>query len=48
MEKIKILAICGKAGSGKDTILKEIVSSFPNQFNVIKPYTTRPMRAGEE
>lgn len=48
MEKIKILAICGKAGSGKDTILKEIVSSFPNQFNVIKPYTTRPMRAGEK
>lgn len=45
--KYKIIALCGKAGSGKDTILRHIVSTAPERFNEIISCTTRPMREGE-
>lgn len=47
MEKIKIIAICGKAGSGKDSILRVLVGRYPNKFNKIISCTTRPVREGE-
>lgn len=47
MEKIKIIAICGKAGSGKDSILHALVKRYPNKFNEIISCTTRPARQGE-
>lgn len=47
MEKIKVIAICGKAGSGKDTILRILVGRHPNKFNKIISCTTRPAREGE-
>lgn len=46
MDKIKIIAICGKAGSGKDTILKEVIKN--SNFHEIISCTTRPPREGEQ
>ena len=43
MEKIKILALFGKSGSGKDTIQKWMVSTLPNTKGIIS-CTTRPKR----
>ena len=43
--KTKILAIVGKAGSGKDTILKAIASD--KKYNQIVRCTTRPKRENE-
>lgn len=40
-----LVAICGKAGSGKDTVLNHFGPPFP--FHRIVPCTTRPMREGE-
>lgn len=48
MDKIKVIAICGKAGSGKDTIMRLLFESHPDSnLNKIIPVTTRPMREGE-
>lgn len=46
--KTKIIAIMGKAGSGKDTIATALATRFPNNFNNIVSCTTRPMREGEK
>lgn len=46
MEKYKIIAIIGKAGSGKDTILKQLVKSNLALHEIIS-CTTRPPREGE-
>lgn len=43
MNKYRILAICGKAGSGKSAILK----NAPDNFHKIVSCTTRPPREGE-
>jgi guanylate kinase len=43
---IKIVALIGKSGTGKDTILKECSSQAPN-YNYIISCTTRPPRQGE-
>lgn len=40
-----ILVLCGKSGSGKDTILKELVK---DGFTPIVTTTTRPMRQSEK
>lgn len=42
----KIIAICGKAGSGKDTLLQEVLKLHP-EYNEIISCTTRPPREGE-
>ena len=46
-DKIKLVILCGKAGAGKDTILKEVIRRFPDKFNEIVSCTTRPPREGE-
>lgn len=43
----KIYYIMGKSSSGKDTLFKEIKGTLPF-LNTITPYTTRPVREGEE
>jgi guanylate kinase len=43
----KIIALIGKAGSGKDTILKEILKQEPIKYNEIISCTTRPKRENE-
>lgn len=42
-----IIAIAGKAGSGKDTILHKVIAAAPDRFNEIISATTRPPRQGE-
>lgn len=44
MEKIKVIALCGKAGSGKDTLLRQVHS---DNYHKIVSCTTRPPREGE-
>ena len=44
--KYKIIAICGEAGSGKDTIMQEVLLSNPELHEIIS-CTTRPPREGE-
>lgn len=46
MNKIRIIAICGKAGSGKDTVLRALKEHYPH-FHEIVSCTSRPPRAGE-
>jgi len=48
MQKYKIIAIMGKAGCGKDTLLKNVVSYMPHYFNALISCTTRPPRANEK
>lgn len=45
---MKVVALMGKAGSGKDTILQNILKRYPDQFHEIISYTTRPPREGEQ
>lgn len=45
MSNIKLIAICGKAGAGKDAILNQLVG-FKNTQKIIS-CTTRPIREGE-
>ena len=42
----KIIALMGKAGTGKDTIAKKLQGRIP-KANFIVSYTTRPKREGE-
>lgn len=42
----KIIALIGKAGSGKDTLMQEVLKANPN-LNEIISCTTRPRREGE-
>lgn len=46
MSKYKIIALIGESGSGKDTLLKEVLKACPGLHKVIN-YTTRPPREGE-
>lgn len=46
MKKIKIIALVGKAGSGKDYWLKQICENFDDVHEIIS-CTTRPKRFGE-
>lgn len=43
----KIVALMGKAGSGKDTIMRIITHTYPDKFYEIVSCTTRPPREGE-
>ena len=43
----KVIALAGKAGSGKDTILHEVIAAAPDRFHEIISYTSRPPREGE-
>lgn len=47
MEKYKIIAIMGKSGSGKDTLLNAAIQAFPD-LNKIIMSTTRPKRENEK
>lgn len=43
----KIIALIGKAGSGKDTLLRKLIENNPS-FNEIISCTSRPKREGEK
>lgn len=44
----KVIALFGKAGSGKDSIMREVVRQRPPLFHEIVNCTTRPKREGEK
>ena len=44
----KIVCLMGKSSSGKDTIYKRLLSQKTVPLKTIVPYTTRPIRAGEQ
>lgn len=44
----KIICLMGKSSSGKDTIFKKLLSQKVVPLQTIVPYTTRPIRAGEQ
>ena len=44
---IKIIVLCGPAGSGKDTIMQKVLELFPDRYHEIVSCTTRPPREGE-
>lgn len=46
--KIKIVALFGKGGSGKDTLQKSLVEGIPEDFHGIVSCTTRPKRDYEQ
>ena len=43
-----IFCIVGKSSSGKDTIYKRLLENLSLHLKRIVPYTTRPIRAGEQ
>ena len=43
----KVIALIGEAGSGKDTLLQEILKKEP-KFHEVISFTTRPPREGEK
>lgn len=43
----KIFYLMGKSSTGKDTIFKELLKG-PEKLRTIVPYTTRPIRSGEQ
>ena len=43
----KIFYLMGKSASGKDTLYQEILKRLP-QLQTVVPYTTRPIRIGEQ
>ena len=45
---IKIIAIIGEAGTGKDYLVKKIMEKHSDTFHEIISYTTRPIREGEQ
>lgn len=44
----KIVCLMGKSSSGKDTIYKKLLMQKNVHLETIVPYTTRPIRAGEQ
>ncbi len=44
----RIVYLCGKSSSGKDTIFRELLRKGTLQLRTIVPYTTRPVRDGEQ
>lgn len=44
----KLVCLMGKSSSGKDTIYKKLLENEDIRLNRIVPYTTRPIRAGEQ
>lgn len=44
----RLFVLMGKSATGKDTIYKELKKSSRVSFHTIIPYTTRPMREGEQ
>lgn len=43
----KVIALIGEAGSGKDSVMQNVLKKHPLDFNEIISCTTRPMREGE-
>ena len=44
----KMVYLMGKSSTGKDTVYKELLAKEELKLNKVVPYTTRPIRAGEE
>ena len=47
MNKYRVIAICGKSASGKDTYLQQMLNHLGDKVHEIISHTTRPPREGE-
>ncbi len=47
MKDFKILVISSVSGGGKNTVIKELLNTYPNDFYLAITATTRPKRLGE-
>jgi guanylate kinase len=47
MEKKKLIVLCGKSASGKDSLMKEVIKRHGSIFHSITSYTTRARRDNE-
>ena len=47
MNKYRVIAICGKSASGKDTYLQQMLKHLGDKAHEIISHTTRPPREGE-
>lgn len=47
MSMYKIIALMGKAGSGKDSLMQGVLKEYPELHEIIS-FTTRPQREGEQ
>ena len=48
MSKIKVVALFGKSGAGKDTVQRYLIDAYPNDAKGIVSCTTRPKRDYEQ
>jgi len=46
-KSVQLIILLGFSATGKDTLLKEILTRFPDQVKSAVSYTTRPIRDGE-
>ena len=44
----KLYVLMGKSASGKDTIYRRLLEDMQLKLKPVVPYTTRPIRSGEE
>lgn len=44
----RIFVLMGKSSSGKDSVFRELMKMYDGRLKTVVPYTTRPMRDGEE
>ena len=44
----RIFVLMGKSSSGKDSVFRELMKMYDGKLKTVVPYTTRPMRDGEE
>jgi guanylate kinase len=47
MSTKKILILCGKSSSGKDSTMQKLISDYPKEFTSIVSHTSRPQRINE-
>ena len=48
MKRYNLIALFGKSGSGKTTVLNWLMRNFPEKLHKVVACTTRPLREGEE
>jgi ribose 1,5-bisphosphokinase len=48
MRKGRVVLLVGNSGSGKDTLIQELVRTFPGRFCTTKRFITKPLHPSED